>query len=103
MTAYLISLARICLVAIAVGRTSVNMEVIRFLPRPRISGAAPEFPTIAFRSVAEAGNYADGAPREYVASNTAIDDAESAGRLVDNVLNRGGLICCTLHGLLRRV
>jgi hypothetical protein len=46
----------------------VSAKVVRFIPRPRRdSGEATDFPTIAFRYPAEAGDHADTAPCEYVA------------------------------------
>jgi hypothetical protein len=50
-----------------VGGNVVSAEVVRFIPRPRDSGEATDFPAIAFRFAAEAGDHADTAPCEYVA------------------------------------
>jgi len=54
------------------GRNVVSAEVIRFVPRPRGGGEATDFPTIAFRFVAEAGDPTDTAPCEYVAPQDQV-------------------------------
>jgi len=53
------------------GRNVVSAEVIRFILRPRRGGEA-NFPTIAFRCGAGAGDPADTAPCEYVASHDEV-------------------------------
>ena len=50
MTAYLISLALIGLIAIAVWEDLMSADIIQFIPRPRNDQEQTDFPTIAFRS-----------------------------------------------------
>jgi hypothetical protein len=52
MTAYLISLALIGLIAIAVWGMFVSAEIILLMPRPRHDSEQTDFPAIAFRTAA---------------------------------------------------
>jgi hypothetical protein len=70
MTAYLLSLALIGLVAIVISEGFVmSADIIRFIPRPDTARERTDFPTIAFRSAVKPDDlvmdHVDTAPCEH--------------------------------------